>query len=116
MRVLEPAMAMHNNEIANNHFHKKWQQYVRCHFNQATQAKSRRIKRAAVCCFLSCFHIDWIVSRHICTSFRVPNSAPSIFILDAPNHISSNSKYTLSNSKQFTDVYESKIRIDVFLI
>ena len=41
-------MAMHNNVIANNHFHKKWQQYVRGHFNQATQAKSRRLKRAKV--------------------------------------------------------------------
>eukprot|EP00042_Codosiga_hollandica_P059541 m.919784 g.919784 ORF g.919784 m.919784 type:complete len:215 (+) comp60199_c0_seq1:3222-3866(+) len=39
-------MARGNNVIPNNHFHKKWTQYVDCHFNQAQQAKSRRIKRA----------------------------------------------------------------------
>ena len=49
-------MAMHNNVIANNHFHKKWQQYVRGHFNQATQAKSRRLKRAKVRYLIIVFH------------------------------------------------------------
>jgi hypothetical protein len=39
-------MGRGNNVIPNNHFHKDWQHYVECHFDQATQAKSRRLKRA----------------------------------------------------------------------
>jgi Ribosomal protein L13e len=37
----------HNNVIPNAHFHKHWQERVRCYFNQAPQKKTRRSKRAA---------------------------------------------------------------------
>eukprot|EP00013_Stygamoeba_regulata_P001144 CAMPEP_0177635964 /NCGR_PEP_ID=MMETSP0447-20121125/4184_1 /TAXON_ID=0 /ORGANISM="Stygamoeba regulata, Strain BSH-02190019" /LENGTH=199 /DNA_ID=CAMNT_0019137791 /DNA_START=357 /DNA_END=956 /DNA_ORIENTATION=+ len=37
----------HNNVIPNAHFHKHWQERVRCYFNQAPQKKTRRVKRAA---------------------------------------------------------------------
>eukprot|EP00050_Salpingoeca_kvevrii_P005569 m.284625 g.284625 ORF g.284625 m.284625 type:complete len:199 (-) comp11183_c0_seq1:74-670(-) len=37
----------HNNIIANQHFRKDWQRYVRCFFNQPGHKKSRRVARAA---------------------------------------------------------------------
>ena len=42
-------MGRFNNAVPNNHFHKTWKFMVQCHFDQATQAKSRRLKRVQVC-------------------------------------------------------------------
>merc|ERR1712157_143170 len=38
-------MVKHNNVLPNAHFHKNWQERVRCWFDQAPQKKSRRIRR-----------------------------------------------------------------------
>lgn len=35
----------HNNIVQNNHFHKKWQNYVRTWFNQPGRKKRRRLNR-----------------------------------------------------------------------
>lgn len=35
----------HNNIVQNNHFHKKWQNYVRTWFNQPGRKKRRRLAR-----------------------------------------------------------------------
>merc|ERR1711974_126751 len=37
----------HNQQIQKNHFHKDWQRYVRCHFDQPGKKKSRRNARVA---------------------------------------------------------------------
>uniref|UniRef100_A0A7S4P0R6 60S ribosomal protein L13 n=1 Tax=Paramoeba aestuarina TaxID=180227 RepID=A0A7S4P0R6_9EUKA len=38
-------MVKHNNVLPNAHFHKHWQERVKCWFDQAPQKKSRRIRR-----------------------------------------------------------------------
>lgn len=38
-------MVKHNNVLPNAHFHKHWQERVKCWFDQAPQKKARRIKR-----------------------------------------------------------------------